>query len=463
MKRLLLFPLLVAVACHSAGSAPEPAASGLDVSLVDKAVRPQDDFFRHVNGGWLSKTEIPADKSSYGSFVELADKSEADIKAIVEEAANNPNAPAGSIVRQVGDFYVAFMNQKRADELGAAPLKPELARIDALKTTADFAREVGELSARGLTGPVGGFIEADAKDPNTPILYLVQAGTALPDRDYYLKTEAKFANIRAKYEEYLTKVLTLAGQPSPAADAKAVLGLETALARVQWTAVESRDSLKTFNKYPFAKLATEFPGFDWAGWAKPQGVDRVSELVVSQPSFFKAFAAMVPSTPLATWKSWLAAQYITTSAPYLGAPFVDANFEFFGKVLAGQQEQKPRVEARDRARQHEPRRRHGQALRRAAFPRGRESAHAADDRQSHRGVSPVDFEPGLDDTRHAQSRAREAVEAVDEDWLPREVGATTRRSWSRLTTSSATSSARRSSRTTTRCRSSANRSIAPNG
>ncbi len=201
---------------------------------------------------------------------------------------------------------------------------------------------IGELSMIGLPGPVGGFIDADAGDPTKVALYLSQGGTTLPDRDFYLLEDPKFVDIRAKYVAYLEKVFTLAGRPEPAAAAKAVLGLETELAKIQWTQVESRDAVKTYNKMALAKVATEMPGFDWIGWATAQGVDKTPEVVISQPSFFKSFAAMVPTVPMATWKSWLAAQYIATAGAYLSEPFVNARFEFFGKTLNGQQAQRPR-------------------------------------------------------------------------------------------------------------------------
>ena len=159
--RLLLLAAVFTVGCHQAVETPEPLATGIEIGLVDKTVRPQDDFFRYVNGGWLAKVEIPADKSSYGSFAELADRAETDLRTIIEESANNPNRAAGSAVQKVGDFYLAFMNETRAESQGAAPIAAELARIDALKTPADLAREIGDVSARGITGPVGGFIDAD--------------------------------------------------------------------------------------------------------------------------------------------------------------------------------------------------------------------------------------------------------------------------------------------------------------
>jgi predicted metalloendopeptidase len=324
-------------------SAQQPALkSGLDLASFDKTVRPQDDLFRHVNGTWLKNTEIPADRPITGTFVQLSDKAEADLYALIEELSGNPNRKPGTVAQQVGDLYVSFTDEKKLDALGAEPLKPTLTRIDAITTPAELARVIGELSIVGVPGPVGGFIEADAGDPTKIALYLGQGGTTLPDRDYYLLDDPKFVEIRGKYVEYLQKIFTMTGRPDPARAAKAVLALETDLAKIQWTQVESRDAVKTYNKMATASLPKEMPGFDWIGWAAAQGIDKTPEMVISQPSFFKSFAAMVPTVPMETWKSWLAAQYITSSGPFLSKPFVDARFEFFGKAMSGQQEQRQR-------------------------------------------------------------------------------------------------------------------------
>jgi len=334
--------LAAAVAGGVVVAEQSPLKSGLDPAGFDKSVRPQDDLFRHVNGAWLTKTEIPADRPVYGTFVQLDERAEAHLYALIEELAGQPNKKPGSTAQQVGDFYAGFMNEKRLNELGADPLKPRLAEIDAITDTRQLADVTGRLSVIGLPGPVGGFVEADAGDPTQVALYLGQGGTALPDRDYYLKDDPKFAEIRTQYVDYLTKIFTLAGRPRAAEDAKAVMDLETELARIQWTQVETRDAVKTYNKMPVTKIIADFPGFDWTAWAKPQGIDKATEWVIGQPSFFKGFAEMVPKTPLATWKAWLAAQVITMDAPYLSAPFAEARFDFFNKALSGQQQQRAR-------------------------------------------------------------------------------------------------------------------------
>jgi predicted metalloendopeptidase len=316
--------------------------SGIELASIDAAVRPQDDLFRHVNGTWLRTTTIPADRAVFGTFVNLADKAETDVRALVEGLAAQPGRRAGSTAQQVGDLYESFMDEAAVERAGARPLAAHLAEVDALGTTTDLAALLGRLSMTGLPGPVSGYIEPDAGDPTKNILYLGQGGTALPDRDYYLLDEARFVDIRTKYVAYLERVFTLTGRPNAAADARAVLALETALAKVQWTNVESRDAVKTYNKYPIAKLIQEMPGFDWRAWAVPQGIEKAPEWVIQQPSFFTSFAAMVPTTPLSTWKAWLAAQVITDLGAYLHAPIVDARFEMFGRTLTGQQAQRDR-------------------------------------------------------------------------------------------------------------------------
>jgi predicted metalloendopeptidase len=322
--------------------AQQTLQSGLDRSSFDTSVRPQDDLFRHVNGAWLARTEIPPDRAIYGTFVQLTEQAETDLAELIQGAAKSPNRPPGSNPQLIGDLYASFMDEAALNSLGATPLKPHLAEVDALKTTAELADLLGRFSMIGIGGPVNGFVEADAGDPTRVAVYLAQAGTALPDRDYYLDGDPRFVDIRAKYQQYLEKVFTLAGRPNAEADARLVLALETDFARIQWTRVESRDAVKTFNKYPIAKLVQEMPGFDWVAWAKPQQLDKQPEWVISQPSFFKSFAAMVPERPLETWKAWLAAQVITNYAPLLSQPFQDAAFEFFGRTLSGQQEQRLR-------------------------------------------------------------------------------------------------------------------------
>ena len=343
MKARSVFPAiaLAAVAALTAAAQSTPR-SGIDLTNLDTSVRPQDDMFRYVGGAWLAKTEIPADRSNYGSFAQLAEQAEADVQALIQEQAALPGRRSGTPPQQIGDLYASFMDDATVERLGAAPIEAHLKAIDAVKTTAELATVIGRLSMIGTSGAIGGYITGDKGDPTRTALYLVQGGTAMPDRDYYLKDDARFADARTKYVQYLERIFTLTNRPDTAAAARAEMAFETALARVQWTNVDERDAEKTYNRYTVAKVVSDMPGFDWMAWGREQGLTSVTEWIVEEPSFFRDFAALVPVTPLETLKSWIAAQLITSDAPLLSKPFVDAHFEFFGRTLSGQQEVRAR-------------------------------------------------------------------------------------------------------------------------
>ena len=319
----------------SIGGIGQPRSSGIDRASLDESVRPQDDLFGYVNGLWLATSVIPGDRVSYGTFAELAEKAEADIHELIEEAAAGRHR--GLSARQIGDLYASIVDEQRLEALGDGPIRAGLRRIDAMETPSDLAAEAGYLSSIASGGPFGGSVSAEARNPGARVAQISQGGTLLPDRDYYLNAKPASASIRAKYVDYLVEIFTLTGRRDPAGDARAVLALETELARAQWTQADSRDPIKTDNRYSIAQLRTEMPGFDWRAWATPQGLERARTVILLQPSFFKRFAELVPATPLATWRAWLAARFITATAPYLSQPFNDARFEFFGRALSGQE------------------------------------------------------------------------------------------------------------------------------
>ena len=294
-----------------------------------------------MNGTWLAKTELPADKAIFGTFVQLSDKAEADPDLI--ENCRRRNRAAGSTAQQVGDLYASFMNEAKREAARRRRRSSRPRRIDAIKTTAELAKLVGQLSIIGLPGCSAGFIEADAGDPTKVALpqpgrHGAARSRLLPERRSEVRRDPREVPV-----DYLEKFFTLAGRPRAAADAKAVLALETELAKIQWTQVESRDAVKTYNKMPLAEDRRRHAGLrlDGVGQAAGhrQGARRGS---IAQPSFFKGFAAMVPTTPLDTWKAWLAAQVITLHAPLPEQAVRRRAFEFFGKTLSGQQAQRPR-------------------------------------------------------------------------------------------------------------------------
>jgi len=347
MKRLLALSCACAVAACSTSSEPTVAdapalVSGIDLQASDAKVRPQDDLFQHVNGGWLARTEIPADKASYGAFDRLFDQSQEDLRAIAEEAAGSASKASGSDAQKIGDFYESFMNEARAEELGLTPLQEELAAIDAIKTRSDLARHFARFFKLNLVNPLVGYVDGDAQEPTREILYLYQGGLGMPDRDYYLQNDAKLREYREKYTAFVSNILDMAGESNASAAAREILALEMRLAQSHWTNVESRDAVKTYNKVAVADLPKEFPGFDWAAWTTELGVASAPAVVVNQPSYVKAFAAAVGELPVEQWKPYLKASLINGFAPYLGKNFVDAEFDFYRKTLAGVAEIQPR-------------------------------------------------------------------------------------------------------------------------
>jgi putative endopeptidase len=319
-------------------SVAQAPTSGLDAVAFDRAVRPQDDLYRYVNGAWLKATTIPGDRVSYGAFAEIADKTEVDLQLLIEDIAARPNRPHGSAAQQIADLYASIVDERHIEQLGSAPIQPELSRIDAIATTSGIAAEAGFLSSIAAGGPFGGSVGNDPLNPGAPVARVTQGGILLPDRDYYLSAAPAFADVRAKYERYLTRIFTLVGRETPAQDAKDVIALESDLARVSWTEAQTRSAgSDTYTRYTLRQLAAEMPGFDWQAWARPQGLDRSPVIILAQPSFFKAFAEMVPRVPLTTWKAWLISRFVTAAAPYLSSPFDLARFDFFGTILTGQE------------------------------------------------------------------------------------------------------------------------------
>jgi len=345
----LALTFAIAAACSSPSSPaapapppPPPLVSGLDAATFDRSVRPQDDLFRFVNGGWLARTEIPADKPAYGGFYEAFDRSQEQLKVLVEAIAADQH-PAGSDRQKIGDFYTAFMDEARAEQLGLTPLAGELTAIQALSTKADLARYFARQAKLSIGGaPLGPGVDGDAKEPTRNTLYIGQGGIGLPDRDYYLKDDATLKGYRTKYVAYITTVLTAAQVPAPATAAADILALETRLARAHWTRVESRDAVKTYNRIAVTDLPTQFPGFDWAAWIGELGIGTAPAVVVAQPSFVKALAATVASTPVDRWKPYLTFHLVDRFAPYLHKALVDARFDFRNRTLQGVAELQPR-------------------------------------------------------------------------------------------------------------------------
>jgi predicted metalloendopeptidase len=318
------------------------AHSGVDAVSIDSSVRPQDDFFRYSQGKWLKDVEIPSDRSSWGAFNIAQDKVEQQIRTLIEQAAQDKNARAGSDAQKMGDFYGSYVDEKRRNELGLAPLKAERARVAALKDTKQVAGLIARFNRIGAGAPIDISVHQDNKASTRYIVDLAQSGLGMPNRDYYLLDDAKLADTRAKYLAHVEKMLALAGHQDAAAEAASIVALETEIARAQWTAVENRDSVKVYNKFKVAQLKTVMPGFDWSAYLKGTGAaGKIDAVIVSQPSYLAKLDTIIGQTPVATWKSYFEFRLLSAYAPYLSQDFVDESFAFRGAVLSGTKVNRP--------------------------------------------------------------------------------------------------------------------------
>jgi putative endopeptidase len=315
--------------------------SGIDSSDRDPAVRPQDDLFRHANGLWIDRTEIPSDKARYGSFYVLAEEAEKAVHAIIEEAQS---APAGTEERTFGDLYTSFMDEQRIERLGWGAVADDLAVVDAVTDIPSFVVALGRLERAGVGGFVQAFVDNDPGDPERYLVFLEQGGIGLPDESYF--REEKFADIRDAYRAHLERMLGMAGMTEPAARAARVFELETAIAAQHWDKVRCRDSVATYNPMTWsaaAALAGEGAALlqTWlAAMDVPPG--SFAEVVVRQPSFLEGVIPLLDDERLAAWCDWLRWQVIRASSPYLHAEVVAANFDFYGKTLTGTPELRAR-------------------------------------------------------------------------------------------------------------------------
>ncbi|MEW6537831.1 MAG: M13-type metalloendopeptidase [Pseudomonadota bacterium] len=321
-----------------AGAAHSPfGAWGFDLAGCDTSVKPGDDFNEYANGTYLRTTEIPADKSRFGPFDVLYENAQSQLKSIIETSAANP---ANENARKVGALYSSFMDEAKIEQLGATPLAADLAAVKAVTDHAGMARLMAE-SHSGFGGSLFGIdVFEDLKNPNLNSAYLGQGSLGLPDRDYYLKPD--FAAQREAYLAYLTTTLTAIGWADPAKTAADILAFETKVADKQWTTVERRQIDKLYNPAKASDLATLAPGFDWAGFLAGAQVSDVDTLVLMENTAIPAIAQVFADTPIETLKAWQAFNVVDQASPYLSKAFVDARFDFRGKTLRGQPENRPR-------------------------------------------------------------------------------------------------------------------------
>jgi endothelin-converting enzyme/putative endopeptidase len=309
---------------------------------MDKNVRPQDDFYLYVNGGWMNTAEIPGDRTNIGAFYDLRENARDDVKAIIEDLSKSANLAEGTDEQKVADLYRSFMDVETLNKLGVTPLQATFDKIAALKDKNELVTFFGENQVNGGGTPLAFYINVDAKDSTRYATHIWQYGLSLPEKDYYFNEGERFVNIRKAFVEHIEKMFTLAGLPNGKAAAESVLALETAIAEKHWDVVETRDSTKTYNKYQVSELATLAPDINWNGYLAALGGDKQTDIIINQPSYIQGLNEVLKANDLATWKTYMTWQALTHSASNLSEALDTENFEFFSKTLNGQAEQEPR-------------------------------------------------------------------------------------------------------------------------
>jgi putative endopeptidase len=323
--------------------------AGLDLAGMDTHVKPGDDFFAFSNGAWMAKTEIPADRSSWGISGELAELTTARVQALIQGAAR---APPGTEARKIGDYYSSYLDEAKIEALGLAPLKPKLARIAAIKDKRALAAEFGhelraDVDALNSTNfqtdhLFGLWVEQDLNDPRRYAPYLLQGGLGMPDRDYYLSANSHMVADRAAYKAHIAKVLSLAAIPDADAKAQRIFDLETRIAQAHAPRAESEDVLKANNPWARADFAAKAPGLDWTAFFTAAGLTGRPQFIVWHPKATTGEAALVASQPLAVWKDYLTFHAIDGVSNVLPKVFADERFAFYSRTLSGTPQQQVR-------------------------------------------------------------------------------------------------------------------------
>ena len=329
-----------ALALSAATNNPSYGSWGFDIAAMDKSVKPGDDFFRHTGGTWMKNTPIPADRSRWGSFNMLAAKSEEDVKKLVEDVARGSNRP-GSIEQKVADFYNSYLDTAKIDQLGLKPFEADLAAIAAIKTHEDFARVIGS-PGMPANSPIGLFIGLDEKNPDRYALNVVQAGLGMPDRDYYLKADAKFAETRAAYKAYVAQILGMVNYANATGAADAIMALETKIAEIHWPIEKLRDRDANYNAKNRASLKAFAPEFPWDEILTAGGLGAQDHFIVGSPEAVANLAKLFRETPVETWRAYQTFHYVNAQADIMPTAFDDASFAFNGKTLTGQPQKRDR-------------------------------------------------------------------------------------------------------------------------
>src|SRR4029079_5497392 len=335
----LLLTLLVACAALAADSS---SLKGVEAGDIDRKADPCNDFFAYSNGRWRAENPIPASMPRWSRRWAAGEATKDQLREILEQAAA-AKAARGSIEQLTGDFYAACMNEQQAESLGVKPVAPLLAQIDAIHSTADLQKTIGQLHVAGIAAPFVVVGDSDAHNPSFVIAQFYNNSLAMPDRDYYIKDDARFKEAREKYVAYMQRLFTLAGGNEAQAKAAAatVLRVEKQYANASLDNVELRDPQLTDHKMTFAELQKLAPAFDWGAYYSATGLPQ-GDLNANEPKLVQEFTRQLKETSLADWQTYLRSRVLDSAAPSLSGDFVKAEFAFRGQFLNGATEMKPR-------------------------------------------------------------------------------------------------------------------------
>lgn len=329
--KIILFSFVIVGLFHvNAQSKP-----GINLSNMDLKVKPNDDFYRFVNGSWLDKTEIPADKTRWGTYDELRQKTNIDALAILKEAATNPKYKSNTDQGKAVNLYETIMDTVSRNKIGLSPLKPYLAMINKVKNSKDLQLVLSEMAPFGGVGFIGVGISGDAKNSNRNVIYVSPGSVGLPDRDYYVSNDKDSKEKREKYVLHVARMLQLLGEKSQKAkrDADAILALETAMSQPRFDRVERRDRRKSYNPMTVAELQKLTPSIDWNAYLTNIGLKEVDSLVVMQPKYMIALETILKENKVEDWKAYMRWTLLKSSTSDLSTTIETANWEFYGKTL----------------------------------------------------------------------------------------------------------------------------------